>query len=173
MLALCENRTDEPNNFSFVRKDTDDIGAPFHSFIELTWRKPNVRDAIISGALLAATVLFEFLCNWKVTFGGHSRAPAVLAITGPLLRLLGTGLNIMTLGGAAAAVGQIIDDTIVMVEHVIWWLRVEAGGVTVSDQHVLSATREFTHPLAGSSAGSGDYNRSSNLLGRANSTIGR
>ena len=55
----------------------------------------------------------------------------------------------MTLGGMAAAVGLIIDDAIVMVEHVIRRLRGQAGS-----HHglVLAAASEFTQPLIGSSA---------------------
>ena len=57
--------------------------------------------------------------------------------------------NIMTLGGMAAAVGLIIDDTIVMVEHIIRRLRGSTG-----DHHrqVMRAAREFSSPLMGSSA---------------------
>ena len=52
----------------------------------------------------------------------------------------------MTLGGMAAAVGLIIDDAIVMVEHIVRRLR--GGG---GDHHgrVLPAAPEFTRPLAG------------------------
>ena len=56
----------------------------------------------------------------------------------------------MTLGGMAAAVGLIIDDAIVMVEHIVRRVR----GVSEGDprSRVLKAATEFTNPLAGSSA---------------------
>jgi multidrug efflux pump subunit AcrB len=54
----------------------------------------------------------------------------------------------MTLGGMAAAVGLIIDDAIVMVEHVIRRLRGHQGR---HDGLVWSAAAEFTVPLVASS----------------------
>src|SRR5207247_3768623 len=57
---------------------------------------------------------------------------------------------IMTLGGMAAAVGLIIDDAIVMVEHIV--RRVRGGSEGDTRSRVLKAATEFTNPLAGSSA---------------------
>lgn len=109
----------------------------------------SVRDAIAIGVGLAAVVLFAFLRSWRVTAIGIVVVPAVLAVTGLLLFVLGMGLNIMTLGGAAAAVGLIIDDTIVTVEHILRRLRSGSGS---EDGGVMQAARELTEPLAGSSA---------------------
>ncbi len=109
----------------------------------------SVRDAIAIGVGLAAAVLFVFLWSWKITAIGIVVVPAVLAMTGLLLKLLGMSLNIMTLGGAAAAVGLIIDDTIVMVEHILRRLRSGSGD---THDRVIGAARELTRPLVGSSA---------------------
>ena len=49
--------------------------------------------------------------------------PTVLAATIVLLFGLGMSFNIMTLGGMAAAVGLIIDDAIVLTEHIVRRLR--------------------------------------------------
>ena len=108
----------------------------------------SVRDAIFIGVLLAAFVLLLFLRNLKVTLIAVIAVPAVLAAALLLLHVLGMSFNIMTLGGMAAAVGLIIDDSIVMVEHIIRRLR--GGG----DHHgkVMEATRELSKPLLGSSA---------------------
>src|SRR5438105_1010414 len=76
--------------------------------------------------------------------------PAVLAATILLLYVLKMSFNIMTLGGMAAAVGLIIDDAIVMVEHIVRRARGSAEGDARS--RVLRAASEFTNPLAGSSA---------------------
>ena len=109
----------------------------------------SVRDAIIIGTGLAVLVLLLFLRNIKITLIAAAVVPAVLATTVVLLYALGMSFNIMTLGGMAAAVGLIIDDAIVMIEHIVRRLR-GAGG----EHHgrVMAAAAEFVQPLAGSSA---------------------
>ena len=108
----------------------------------------SVRDAVIIGIILAVLVLLLFLRNWKITLIAAMVVPAVLSSTILLLYLFHMSFNIMTLGGMAAAVGLIIDDAIVMVEHIVRRIRGAAG-----DQRgrIINATREFTVPLAGSS----------------------
>jgi CzcA family heavy metal efflux pump len=110
----------------------------------------STRDAVLIGIGLAALILIGFLRNWKVTLIAALAVPAVLAATMLLLYVLKMSFNIMTLGGMAAAVGLIIDDAIVMVEHIIRRLRGESSGDSRS--RVLRAASEFTRPLAGSSA---------------------
>ncbi len=107
----------------------------------------SVRDAIILGVLFATLVLFLFLRNWKLTLIAATVVPAVLATTSLLLIALGMSFNIMTLGGMAAAVGLIIDDVIVMLEHLVRRIAVRGHGTRT----LLEAAREFTQPLAGSS----------------------
>ena len=114
----------------------------------------SVRDAVLIGVLLAGLTLFLFLRNWKVTCIAMITVPAVLASTVLLLYVFGMSFNIMTLGGMAAAVGLIIDDAVVMVEHIIRRLRggAKEGGTITARQRVGLATSEFTRPLAGSSS---------------------
>ncbi|GJJ04281.1 multidrug ABC transporter [Duganella rhizosphaerae] len=108
----------------------------------------SVRDAVLIGIGLSALVLLLFLRNLKVTLIAVVVVPAVLASTVLLLSVLGMSFNIMTLGGMAAAVGLIIDDAIVMIEHIVRRLQ---GGQGAMHERVMSATIEFTRPLAGSS----------------------
>jgi CzcA family heavy metal efflux pump len=109
----------------------------------------SVSDAVLIGAALAAFILFLFLRNWKITLIALLALPASLAATILLLNMLGMSFNIMTLGGMAAAVGLIIDDSIVMVEHIVRRLR---GGSGEEHERIMRATTEFTKPLVGSSA---------------------
>ena len=108
----------------------------------------SVRDAILIGVILAALILFLFLRNLKITIIAVISVPSVLAATVLLLFVLHQSFNIMTLGGMAAAVGLIIDDTIVMLEHIIRRLRGSSGD---HYQKVMHAASEFTRPLSGSS----------------------
>src|SRR5204862_7445668 len=100
--------------------------------------------------VLSAFIRLIFLRDWKVTWIAILTVPAVFAAPIVLLYVLKMSFNIMTLGGMAAAVGLIIDDAIVMVEHIVRRVR----GVREGDprSRVLEAAREFTNPLAGSSA---------------------
>ena len=102
-----------------------------------------VRDAVLIGVALAALVLLIFLRDWRMTLIATAAVPIVLAITTLVLYALGQSFNIMTLGGMAAAVGLIIDDAIVMSEHIV---RRRSDGTSA-----LNAADEFTRPLFGSS----------------------
>ena len=109
----------------------------------------SVREALMIGLGLAIVVLWIFLRNAKVTLIAAITVPMALSATVLILHLLGLGFNIMTLGGMAAAVALIIDDAIVMIEHII--RRIRDGSGTHLQRIHLAAT-EFTKPLAGSSA---------------------
>jgi CzcA family heavy metal efflux pump len=115
----------------------------------VTGAASSVRDAILIGIVLAGLVLFVFLRNTRVILVALIVVPAVLAITVLLLSVLGMSFNMMTLGGMAAAVGLIIDDVIVMLEHIMRRLHQGEGAMR---ERIAGAAREFTRPLSGSSA---------------------
>lgn len=112
----------------------------------------SVRDAILIGIALAALVLFIFLRSVKITLIAIIVVPAVLATTVVLLWLLDMSFNIMTLGGMAAAVGLIIDDAIVMIEHIVRRLHAKVAHANSIETTVMEAALEFFRPLLGSSA---------------------
>jgi CzcA family heavy metal efflux pump len=108
----------------------------------------SVRDAILIGIGLAALVLFAFLRNARVILIAMLVVPGTLAITTVLLKVFGMSFNMMTLGGMAAAVGLLIDDVVVMVEHIMRRVRDMTGPVR---ERIVFAAREFTRPQTGSS----------------------
>jgi CzcA family heavy metal efflux pump len=110
-----------------------------------------VRDAILIGVLLAALVLFVFLRSAKITLVAMTTVPAALATTILLLYVLGDSFNIMTLGGMAAAVALIVDDAIVMIEHIVRRLRECKARENHLPLSIREAAIEFTRPLSGSS----------------------
>jgi multidrug efflux pump subunit AcrB len=112
----------------------------------------SVRDAVLIGLVLAGAVLIAFLRSWRVTLIAVVIVPATLATSVLLLSVLGLSFNIMTLGGIAAAVGLLIDDVIVMVEHIARRAGAQAAdGAVAGTGAVLAAAREFMQPLTGSS----------------------
>lgn len=109
----------------------------------------SLRNAILIGVILAGLVLLVFLRDWKVTLVAMVTVPAVLAASTLALKLSGQSFNIMTLGGMAAAIGLIIDDAIVMIEHIERRLAEKRGP---AGQVIEHAAAEFVAPLTGSSA---------------------
>jgi multidrug efflux pump subunit AcrB len=110
-----------------------------------------VRDAALIGIGLAALILLLFLRNFRMTLIAVLAVPIVLAVTVLLLYALGQTFNIMTLGGMAAAIGLIIDDAIVISEHIVRRLHAQGAADADAKQRVLTAIEEFSKPLAGSS----------------------
>jgi multidrug efflux pump subunit AcrB len=108
-----------------------------------------LEEAILIGLVFAALVLLAFLRNWRVTLVAMMVVPLSVLITILLLSLFGMSFNIMTLGGIAAAIGLLIDDVIVMIEHIA--RRTGVPGVEDPQATVLEAAKEFLSPLFGSS----------------------
>lgn len=69
------------------------------------------------GAILACLVVLLFLRRLDVALATLIVVPISLAGTFVLLKSLGFGLNIMTLGGITAAIGALIDHAIVVMER--------------------------------------------------------
>jgi CzcA family heavy metal efflux pump len=109
----------------------------------------SVRDAILSGALLAGLVLLLFLRDLRLTLVIALVLPVVIAITALLMRAFGMSFNIMTLGGIAAAVGLIVDDAIVMLEYLL--RRLHQRTDETLHESLLPAAQEMFKPLLGSS----------------------
>ncbi len=108
----------------------------------------SVRDAVVIGLVLAALVLAFFLRSVRVMLIAVLVVPITLAITVLLLRLLHQSFNIMTLGGIAAAVGLLIDDSIVMIEHIA---HAAGRDASAPENAPLTAARGFLSPLSFSS----------------------
>lgn len=104
-----------------------DISCWYDQSDLITASAHSVRDAVLIGVALAAIVLLLFLRNWEMTLIAALAVPVVLAITALVLHLLNQSFNIMTLGGMAAAVGLIIDDAIVISEHIARRLKAPAN----------------------------------------------
>jgi len=106
----------------------------------------SVRDAILIGLILAAIILVLFLRDWGSSIVAGLVIPATIAITFIVLRWVGQGFDLMTLGGLAAAVGLVIDDAIVVVENIV--MHRDSG--QSRGEAIRSALREIRTPLIGS-----------------------
>ncbi len=83
----------------------------------------NVREALIEGSIIVALILIPFLMNWRNLAVCLAALPLSLLIGVLALNWLGQGLNTMTLGGLAVAIGSAVDDAIVDAENVYRNLR--------------------------------------------------
>ncbi|MBA3922701.1 MAG: efflux RND transporter permease subunit, partial [Nostocaceae cyanobacterium] len=83
----------------------------------------NVEEALRDGAIIVSIILILFLMNWRTLIITLSGLPLCLLLTVMLLSWTGQGINTMTLGGLAVAIGSIVDDAIVDMENVYRRLR--------------------------------------------------
>ena len=83
----------------------------------------NVREALFEGSIIVAIILIPFLMNWRNLAVCLTALPLSLLLGILALNWLGQGLNTMTLGGLAVAIGSAVDDAIVDAENVYRCLR--------------------------------------------------
>jgi len=86
-------------------------------FIETSVR--NVTHVLRDAALLVAIVVVLFLMNWRATAITLTALPVSLAVAFLIMDAFGLSINVMTLGGLAVAIGELVDDAIIDVENVI------------------------------------------------------
>jgi len=75
------------------------------------------RDALVVGTLAEILIVMLFLGSLRLGLTRALVLPGAIAVTLVVLRLTGHGLDMMTLGGIAAAIGLVADDAIVVVEY--------------------------------------------------------
>ncbi|MFT5495610.1 MAG: Cu/Ag efflux pump CusA, partial [Kiritimatiellia bacterium] len=83
----------------------------------------NVMAAVRDGGILVVIILFLFLANLRTTLITLTAIPLSLAVTALVFQVLGIGINTMTLGGIAVAIGALVDDAIVDMENIFRRLK--------------------------------------------------
>ncbi len=111
----------------------------------------SVTRAILVGAVLVVLVLLVFLGHFRSTLIVAASLPLSVLIAGALMSKMGVGLNTMSLGGLAIAVGIMVDASIIMVENIYHRFHrsradIEHGGAkaTVAHKAAIEVGRPIT-----------------------------
>lgn len=109
----------------------------------------NVIDALRDGTLLVIIVLVLFLMNMRTTAITLTAIPLSILVTAIVFKQFGLSVNVMTLGGIAVAVGELVDDAIVDVENIFRRLREWKQGGKHADRAgvVLKASKEVRNSI--------------------------
>lgn len=106
--------------------------------------------AVLLGALLVVAVLVLLLGNLRAALLVTLTLPLSIALAGLVLKPAGIGLNTLTLGGLAIAVGLLVDAAIILTENVYHRLTIAAGAAGSSSRRevALAAAIEVGRPIA-------------------------
>ena len=103
--------------------------------------------AVMLGGVFVVLVILFLLGNVRAALIVTATIPFSIALAGLLLEPLQVGLNTMTLGGLAIAVGLLVDAAIIMVENILHRM---SGAATKADRRTraLAAATEVARPIA-------------------------
>ncbi len=109
----------------------------------------NVEDALRDGTFFVIIILIIFLMNMRMTVITLTAIPLSILATAIVFKFFGLSVNVMTLGGIAVAVGELVDDAIVDVENIYRRLRLwmHGGKKENREQVVLSASQEVRNSI--------------------------
>ena len=107
----------------------------------------NVVKVLVEAAIIVAIIVVLFLLDVRATFVTLTALPLSLAAALLVLWAWGLSINVMTLGGLAVAIGELVDDAIIDVENVLRRLRENAAlpeaARRPAAEVVLSASNEI------------------------------
>ena len=83
----------------------------------------NVLGSLRDGIIIVSVILLLFLMNWRTAVITLSAIPLSILVGMMILNAFGQGINTMTLGGLAVAIGSVVDDSIVDMENAYRGLR--------------------------------------------------
>lgn len=107
----------------------------------------NVTKVLTEAILIVLVVLVLFLMNLRTTIITLTAMPISLAVGLLLMDGMNLGLNVMSLGGLAVAIGVIVDDAIIDVENVFRRLRQNRGRPEKERQPVRDVIFEASNEI--------------------------
>ena len=117
-------------------------------FINLSLR--NVIHVLRDAAIFVAVILILFLLNVRTTLITLTALPLSLAVALLVLWATGLSINVMTLGGLAVAIGELVDDAIIDVENVFRRLRENASLPEAEQKHFVQVIYDASNEIRSS-----------------------
>jgi nickel/cobalt tolerance cation efflux system protein len=127
LLVNKQPQSDTPTVTRAVEKAIAELelGLPKDIKVQITFRQEsfiesaieNVRDSLRDGIIIVSVIMLMFLMNWRTAIITLSAIPLSVLIGMLILNWFGQGINTMTLGGLAVAIGSVVDDSIVDMEN--------------------------------------------------------
>jgi HAE1 family hydrophobic/amphiphilic exporter-1 len=108
ILGDLEREYNGALRFSYIKDDSEHISLAMNS----------VMNSAIMGAVLAVLILFVFLHNRNTTLMIGFSIPLSILFTLIGLKVKGSSLDLVTLAGLTAAIGMVVDASIVVLEMV-------------------------------------------------------
>ena len=140
-----------------VRAVLDELrkGLPDGMGLDLMYDQGELVAHALNGVTLALLIGSLFVAGVLLVLLGHVRAALVVILTLPLatlgaaipLRILGMGLNAMTLGGLAISVGLLVDASVIMVENLVHRLQGVEGSIDERRSVLTRAAAEAGVPI--------------------------
>ena len=103
--------------------------------------------AVMIGAVFVALVIFVLLGDIRAALIVTLTIPLSLLLAAVILRHTGVGINTMTLGGLAIAVGLLVDASIIVTENIIHWRNTRRGAGGTMRAQALSAALQVGRPI--------------------------
>jgi cobalt-zinc-cadmium resistance protein CzcA len=107
-----------------------------------------VTRAVLLGAVFVVIVLFTLLGNVRAALIVTLTIPVSIAMAGLLLDRFDVGLNTMTLGGLAIAVGLLVDASIIVTENILHRMRERHATAERRREIARDAAAEVGRPIA-------------------------
>ncbi len=137
--AIDEIRTSLPNGVALriVYDQAELVGSALGG----------VGRAVLIGGGFVVLVIFVLLGDVRAALIVTLTIPLSVALAGVLLRQAGVGINTMTLGGLAVAVGLLVDASIIVTENIVHAINEHRGRGSLREQ-ALAAAIHVGRPIA-------------------------
>ena len=110
----------------------------------------NVVRVLVEASLIVAIIIILFLLDVRATVITLTALPLSLAVALLVLWAWGLSVNVMTLGGLAVAIGELVDDAIIDVENVLRRLRLNAALPAAQRRGVTEVVYEASNEIRSS-----------------------